>query len=243
MIVHLSLDRESTRACGDILVHCHRNSDRITSRLRLCDCCASASKEFRVRLAIEQQIAQLAQGDPPIQLLGSIEKVSCSVVAKSAPFTTMSPDWKAVVSPVSYVHETPQLAGGGGIDRSQGRKAFRGKRSVVARPVRPALGVRGGSDRRGAGEGRNQQCVAKAHDAHLEVPAAPTAATTKSVRTDPRFDPHAGRCPAALNRDLVAVGIAVDGPGAALAERLGGRQRVFHELQVDAFAVDHAGID
>jgi ABC transporter substrate binding protein len=64
----------------------------------------------------------------------------------------------------------------------------------------------------------------------------------KSVRTDPRFDPHAGRCPAALNRDLVAVGIAVDGPGAALAERLGGRQRVFHELQVDAFAVDHAGI-
>lgn len=136
-----------------------------------------------------------------------------------------------------------QLAGGGGIDRGQGRKAFRGKRSVVARPVRPALGVRGGSDRRGAGEGRNQQCIAKAHDALLEVPAAPTAETTKSVRTDPRFDPHAGRCPAALNRDLVAVGIAVDGPGPALAERLGGRQRVFHELQVDAFAVDHAGID
>src|ERR1700738_5655329 len=74
------------------------------------------------------------------------------------------------------------IAGGGGIDRGQGRKAFRGKRSVVARPVRPALGVRGGSDRRGAGEGRNQQCVAKAHDALLEVPAAPTAGTTKLGR-------------------------------------------------------------
>jgi hypothetical protein len=91
--------------------------------------------------------------------------------------------------------------------------------------------------------GRNARIDYRWYQALLEVPAAPTAATTKSVRTDPRFDPHAGRCPAALNRDLVAVGIAVDGPGAALAERLGGRQRVFHELQVDAFAVDHAGID